>query len=144
MLKKNSKLIFNIFVLLLFGVAAVFYWNILASLLAGIVFAFILNPAVSYIESYGVSRIISIAAVYSIIILTIFITMIFVIPKVITQGESVFSFINQSETVQNVMGSTPKADKNTIQVKTTPIVNIYMNYDKKQERFVIEIGRAHV
>ncbi|MFA7057336.1 MAG: AI-2E family transporter [Candidatus Cloacimonadales bacterium] len=138
MLKKNSKLIFNIFVLLLFGVAAVFYWNILASLLAGIVFAFILNPAVSYIESYGVSRIISIVAVYSIIILTIFITMIFVIPKVITQGESIFSFINQSEAVQNVMGSTPKVDKNTIQVKTNPIINIYMNYDKKQERFVID------
>lgn len=138
MLKKNSKLTFNIFVLLLFGVASVFYWNILASLLAGIVFAFILNPAVSYIESYGVSRIISIAAVYSIIILTIFITMIFVIPKVITQGESIFSFINQSETVQNVMASTPKADKASIQAKTAPIVNIYMNYDKKQERFVID------
>lgn len=136
MLKKNNQLMFNIFLLLILGVAAVFYWNILSSVIAGIIFAFILNPAVSYIESYGVARTLSIIAVYFIIALSIVITLVFVVPKVISQGESIFSYINKSEVVQKAMGK-PLATGQDINKEDKGIINIYLNYDDKQEKIVL-------
>lgn len=138
MLKKNSKLVFNIFVLLLFGAAAVFYWSILATLLAGIIFAFILNPAVSYIESFGIRRVIAISIIYLFIGSSIFITMIFVIPRVISQGESILSFLGRSEVVQQAMTPTSKIAKEGEEGKVNPVVNVYLTYDKKQQKFVTD------
>lgn len=136
MQKKNNRLIFNIFLLLLLGVSAVFYWNILSTVVAGIIFAFILNPAVSYIESYGVGRTISIIAIYFIIALSIVITMIFVVPKVLSQGESIFSYINSSEVVQKAMGTSPVDEVQNIQDDKN-VINIYLNYDHEQEKIVL-------
>ena len=136
MQKKNNRLIFNIFLLLLLGVSAVFYWNILSTVIAGIIFAFILNPAVSHIQSYGVSRIISILAVYFIIGLSLVITMIFIVPKVLSQGESIFSYLNRSEVVQKAMG-TNQDEVVTIDENENKIINIYLNYDKNQDKIVL-------
>jgi len=136
MLKKNNRLFFNIFLFLLFGVSVVFYWNILSTVIAAIIFAFILNPAVSYIQSYGVSRTLAIIGVYLIIFMTIVISLIYVVPKVITQGESIFSFINRSQVVQKAMGE----DKIELidSEGENGIINIYLNYDEKQEKIVLD------
>lgn len=138
MLKKNNRLIFNIFVLLLFGVAALFYWSILATLLAGIIFAFILNPAVSYLESFGIKRFLAISIIYLFIGLSIFITMIFVIPRVISQGESILSFIGRSEVVQQAMTTIPKVAKESEENTANPTVNVYLTYDEKQQKFIAD------
>ena len=136
MQKKNNRLVFNILLLLLLGVSALFYWNILSSVIAGIIFAFILNPAVSYIESYGVGRTLSIIAIYFIISLSIVITMIFVVPKVISQGESIFSYLNSSTAVKKAMGTVPLVEEKG-STEEKGIINIYLNYDHKQEKIVI-------
>ena len=136
MQKTNNRLIFNIFLLLLLGVAAVFYWNILSTVIAGIIFAFILNPAVSHIESYGVGRTISILAIYFIIALSIVITMIFVVPKVLSQGESIFAYINRSEVVQKAMGTGKNEEvKESDEDKKT--INIFLNYDEVQKKIIL-------
>jgi predicted PurR-regulated permease PerM len=136
MQKKNNRLVFNISLLLLLGVAAVFYWNILSTVIAGIIFAFILNPAVSYIESYGVGRTVSIIAIYFVIALSLVISMIFVVPKVVNQGESIFSYINKSEVVQKAMRKNP-ATASSEATDDKAVINIYLNYDKSQEKIVL-------
>ncbi len=141
MQKRNSRLIFNLFVFLILGVAAVFYWNILSSVIAGIIFAFILNPAVSYIQSFGVSRTLSIIAIYFLIALSLVITMIFVVPKVISQGESIFSYLNKSEMVQKAMGKAQNKDSEAKEENHREI-HIHLNYNQETDKFVInEAGK---
>lgn len=136
MLKKNNQIIVKILVFLLLGVASVFYWNILPTVIAGIIFAFILNPAVSYIESYGVNRILSIVSIYFIIASSIVITMIFVVPKAFNQGESIFSYLNKSEVVQKAIEvSKTISDKSA--EKEKGVINIFLNYDEEQEKIVL-------
>lgn len=136
MQKRSNRLVFNIFLLLLLGVAAVFYWNILSSVIAGIIFAFILNPAVSYIQSYGVSRTLAIIAIYLLIGLSLVVTMIFVVPKVISQGESIFSYLNKSEMVQKAMGK--QEEKGIQKTQTNKEIHIHLNYDRNSDKFVID------
>lgn len=137
MQKKNNKLIFNIFLLLLIGVASVFYWNILSTVIAGIIFAFILNPAVSYIESYGVNRTLSIISIYVVIALSLVVAMIFVVPKVLSQGESIFSYINKSEVVQQAMRTASDGQKSKVKDSDQNVINIYLNYDKEQDKIIL-------
>lgn len=137
MQKRSNRLVFNIFLFLILGVAAVFYWNILSSVIAGIIFAFILNPAVSYIQSYGVSRTLSIIAIYLLIGLSLVITMIFVVPKVISQGESIFSYLNKSEMVQKAMGNKQKQTVGQGE-EAKKEIHIHLNYNKETDKFVID------
>ena len=50
----------------------------------------------------------------------------FIVPKVLTQGESIFSYLNSSEVVQKAMG-TNKAEVKTIDEDENKIINIYLN-----------------
>ncbi|MBI9030630.1 AI-2E family transporter [bacterium] len=136
MLKKNNKLVLNLLITLLLGVAVVFYWNILSTVIAGIILAFILNPAVSYIQSYGVNRTLSIILVYAMIFLSFIIALIFVVPKVASQGESIFTYLNTSQVVQKAMKGDIIEDE-TANKSSAKEINIYLHYDDEQKKIVV-------
>ncbi|OQY39957.1 MAG: hypothetical protein B6226_00835, partial [Candidatus Cloacimonetes bacterium 4572_65] len=134
MIKKTNRLLFNIFILLILSAGAVLYWNIISTVIAAVVFAYIMTPAVNWFESYGINRTLSIVSVYAIIGLALLLSLLFVMPKVFSQGESIFSFINKSEVVHKAIGTNKTEEPED---STHPTVNIYLNYDKQQDKFIV-------
>ena len=95
---EKYKIVFNfhkikkttILILILLGIAALFskypiIYHTINTLLIGIVFSYIINPLVKYIEKKGVKRSIAILIIYVIVILLIILLGMIVVPQTIQQ-----------------------------------------------------------
>jgi len=108
------KFFFYSFVLVVSVVGIWFYSNVLTYIVLSFFLAYFLNPFVRLLEKRGIPRTFAIIIIYLILISVIILTMIFIIPNIITQGKefaiNVSQFI-ETGGVDSLMEKFPKLKK---------------------------------
>ncbi len=139
MLKKTNRLLFNSFLLLVILFAGFLYWNVLSAVLASIVFAFVLNPAVSWIESYGYSRTLSIVVIYLVIAIILATSMLVVLPRIFSQGEDIFSYLRESHEINSPKAKKDFEEKIRDKDKLPPerVINIHLHNDETTDKWTL-------
>ncbi len=102
-MKRNKalRLVFYGFMLILIVLGILFYARVFSYLIAGVIFAYLLKPLTTMLESWRINRLVAIIIVYSLFVLIIFAGVWFLIPVVIEQaqeiGASLKDFMQQDE-----------------------------------------------
>ncbi len=112
---RTVRSVFYGFVLILVVLGIIFYSRILSYLIAGLIFAYLLKPLTTMLESWRINRLVAIIIVYSLFILIIFAGMWFLIPAVIDQaqeiGSSLRMFMQQGEPLTSKLKVMEHVDK---------------------------------